>query len=138
MSRQPKTAAEIIAQVSDTNALIIFEILGQPVAKARPRLGRYGGIYTPTATTDQEERIRWAFLAAGYSPQTRTASSFALLVRCYFKGKALSDWDNLGKLVSDALNGMVWKDDRQVTMATVEKFAQDPNPRTEVRIWRRA
>lgn len=32
------------------------------------------------------------------------------------------DWDNLGKLVSDAFNEIVWKDDSQVVDAHVQKF----------------
>lgn len=32
-----------------------------------------------------------------------------------------ADWDNLGKIVSDAANGVLWIDDRQVARAVVEK-----------------
>jgi Holliday junction resolvase RusA-like endonuclease len=31
------------------------------------------------------------------------------------------DWDNIGKLVCDALNGIAWKDDAQVVEASVVK-----------------
>jgi len=30
------------------------------------------------------------------------------------KGGSYGDWDNIGKIVSDALNNIVWKDDAQV------------------------
>ena len=32
------------------------------------------------------------------------------------------DWDNIGKLVSDALNGLAWKDDSQVVKADISKW----------------
>ena len=31
------------------------------------------------------------------------------------------DWDNIGKIISDALNGIAYKDDAQVVSCTVEK-----------------
>lgn len=37
------------------------------------------------------------------------------------------DWDNLGKLVSDAGNQIVWTDDRQVVSARVEKLRMAQN-----------
>lgn len=36
------------------------------------------------------------------------------------------DWDNLGKAVSDALNGVLYVDDAQVVRASVEKVYGDP------------
>jgi Holliday junction resolvase RusA-like endonuclease len=37
------------------------------------------------------------------------------------------DWDNLGKVVSDALNGIAWKDDAQVCWANVKKvYGEQP------------
>jgi len=35
------------------------------------------------------------------------------------------DWDNLGKSVSDALNGVLYHDDALIYSATVEKFIGD-------------
>lgn len=32
------------------------------------------------------------------------------------------DWDNTGKLVSDALNGIVWVDDKQIVEGSVSKW----------------
>lgn len=132
---KPKPYADIIVQ--DINALIHLIVPGQPIAKARPRLGRFGNTYTPAQTEDAEEHIRRLFLEAGYHPSAEAGCEFALVIHAYFKGKRTSDWDNIGKLCSDALTGMVWKDDRQVSLATVEKFERDLNPRTEIRIWRR-
>ena len=37
------------------------------------------------------------------------------------------DWDNTGKLVSDALNGILWMDDKQIVEGSVSKwYGLDP------------
>ena len=37
------------------------------------------------------------------------------------------DWDNIGKIVSDALNKFAFKDDAQITEATIiKKYARTP------------
>ena len=40
----------------------MFVVSGPPVPKARPRVTRFGYTYTPQKTTDQENKIREAFL----------------------------------------------------------------------------
>lgn len=46
---------------------------------------------------------------------------------------AKPDWDNLGKGISDALNGIAWKDDSLVYWSNVKKVYGD-NPRVEVTV----
>ena len=41
------------------------------------------------------------------------------------------DFDNIGKLIADALNGVAYDDDKCIVDAQVRKFYSD-NPRTEV------
>lgn len=56
------------------------------------------------------------------------------MVICYGADKR-ADWDNLGKLVSDALNGIIWVDDRQVIDARVMKLpCPKGQERTEVTV----
>ena len=44
------------------------------------------------------------------------------------------DWDNVGKIICDALNGVAWNDDAQVTQATVRKvYGLTPMVRVEIR-----
>ena len=45
------------------------------------------------------------------------------------------DWDNVGKIVSDALNGIVWTDDRFVSIGNVSKVYA-LNPGLEISIWK--
>lgn len=44
------------------------------------------------------------------------------------------DWDNLAK-VTDALNGVVWRDDAAIVRGVVTKFYSD-RPRLEIAVWR--
>ena len=44
------------------------------------------------------------------------------------------DWDNIGKIVSDALNGIAYRDDSQVVDSRVRKIYSN-EPRTVIRIW---
>jgi Holliday junction resolvase RusA-like endonuclease len=52
---------------------VTFRVVGQPVAKERPRLGRYGNVYTPTRTVDYEEEVGRSFVAASPFPLDQTS-----------------------------------------------------------------
>ena len=41
------------------------------------------------------------------------------------------DWDNIGKLVADALNGVAYDDDKCIVDAQVKKIYSD-HPRTDI------
>lgn len=51
-----------------------------------------------------------------------SGGSFRLEVISY-GANVRSDWDNIGKLVSDALNGVFWEDDRQIVDGRVQKLS---------------
>lgn len=56
-------------------------------------------------------------------PRKRQAAALAGLERPLLK----PDWDNTGKLVSDALNGILWVDDKQIVDGRVVKwYGLDP------------
>ena len=47
----------------------------------------------------------------------------------YWAGRAdlgKPDWDNIGKAVCDALNGVAYKDDSQASIGSVEKLPRTP------------
>jgi Holliday junction resolvase RusA-like endonuclease len=50
-------------------------------------------------------------------------------------GLGRADLDNMLKLVADALNGIAWHDDRQITRTHAEIFMFSDRPRTEVEVW---
>lgn len=106
-----------------------FDVPGIPVPKARARVGRRGG-FTPKRTADYTRVVRdaaslmvallgreWDTNAAHY----RLTVYVVPLAPKKQRGpdELRGDWDNYGKLVSDALNGVAWKDDRAVVDARV-------------------
>ena len=112
--------------------MIQFAIPGHPPRKERPRVVR-GHAFTPKATKDAEKVIallaRKEMREAG--EKMDSTSRFRLTVSAHFKGRVAADWDNIGKIVSDALNGIVWKDDRQVDDARVFRFLSSGPQSTE-------
>ena len=113
--------------------MITLTVPGQPVSKARPRLG-HGHTYTPRKTKDAEGRVA-AYLKASY-PHVRPTGygQFAVYLAFYLKGAPRLDIDNLLKLILDSLNGRVWLDDNQVAVVHAQKYLHADSPRTEVSI----
>lgn len=123
---------------------MVFQIIGKPKGKARPRFdGRHRRTFTPAVTADYERQIRQAYISSGGYLLSET-KPIKILIIAQFK-KAVSskkdaptikpDWDNIGKAVCDALNGIAYKDDSQVVSAKVYKvWAEDSIPKVTVKI----
>jgi Holliday junction resolvase RusA-like endonuclease len=133
---------------------ITFTVPGVPVGKGRPRFARRGAhvaTYTPAKTVSYENLVKhYAFLImAGRAPLKRP---IALAVDIYMpipaswskKRHQLAvcgligattkpDWDNVSKLTADALNGIIYDDDKQIVRAMVTK-QYGLIPRVEVRV----
>lgn len=126
-------------------------IPGEPIAKQRARIMRRGFAFTPAKTVHYETYLRelFAIQYPGFEPLT---GPIALKIWAYFpipKGTSKRmkklmesgfirrdkrpDWDNLGKAVSDALNGVAYADDGQIAVALVEKL-YSRRPRLEIEI----
>lgn len=129
-------------------ARITFTVSGDPVAKARPRLGRGGRVYTPEKTKTWEQVIAYSaprqkYLIKGpirvdvwiYRPIPKSWSA---------KKKEHAEWgelrpvvkpdiDNYAKAVFDALNGIIWEDDSQIVECRLYKYYAN-KPRIEVEI----
>lgn len=122
-----------------------FTIPGKPQGKARPRFTRTGHAYTPDSTRLYEQEVRAAYLeAAGGrtyadAPVTVDILAFYPIPKSAAKARRAAmesgelrpavkpDWDNLGKIICDALNGVAWRDDAQVVRATVDKrYGMEP------------
>jgi Holliday junction resolvase RusA-like endonuclease len=108
-----------------------------------------GHTYTPDKTVNYETLVKQLYITQGHE---RLEGALKLTVNAFFsipkstskknKEKMLQgeirptkkpDWDNVGKIISDALNEMAYKDDCQIVCATVRKWYSD-NPRVEVEI----
>lgn len=118
-----------------------FEVFGEIKGKDRPRVNTYSGsIYTPNKTKDYENLIRQYFQVK-YPGFKQLEGRISVKIEAYFKvpkritkkelaqieGKTLSpikkpDIDNIVKIILDAMNKVLFKDDNQITKLEVEKF----------------
>ena len=118
--------------------MISFEIPGKCVAKERPRKNYKGNWYTPKATKDYEQEVRWWAKIAmkGRKPLTgevkvkiginepippswsegKKAKALAGLINY-----AKSDLDNKIKNLLDGMNGIVYLDDSQVSIIEAQR-----------------
>ena len=117
---------------------VSFDVWGKVRGKGRPRFTRGGHAYTPKATRDYEAAIREAFENATVRPQEPFSGPIAVCIKTYRQlprstPKSVimepdthkSDADNVAKVVLDALNGVAWLDDAQVTSLTVVKLDRE-------------
>ena len=121
------TASDLLARIVDgSTATAVASCVhpGLPVPKARARVAtsrrgkRHG--YTPKRTEEAEGALAVSLLAARCGAGLRVLSGrVALAVVVRFRRAARGDWDNYGKLVSDAGNKVAWADDRQIKRAVV-------------------
>jgi Holliday junction resolvase RusA-like endonuclease len=114
-----------------------FTIPLEPVAKGRPRFSKLGRAFTPSKTRKAEQDIRY-FLSREFS-RPPLEGPIHLFARFTFeRPKSVPehkrpfhtvspDWDNVAKAVTDAANGILFCDDRQIVFATIEK-AYGPKP----------
>ena len=118
-----------------------FFVPGEPRGTARHRTTRSGHTYTPQATTAARAEIAAAYLdtvGAGFPHEGPVELDIVAcfpvraswpkwkreLVECGEDVPCCTkpDFDNIAKLVSDALNGIAYKDDSQIHSATVSKM----------------
>lgn len=134
-----------------------------PQAKGRPRFARATGrAFTPAATVSAERTLRGE-LAHGTTvgkmteglrwplegPLELHVESMLAIPQSWSKRKqeearrgllphvSRPDVDNLGKLVMDAANGVLWKDDSQLVSVTLSKRYNE-TPGTAVTLYRPA
>jgi crossover junction endodeoxyribonuclease RusA len=105
---------------------------GDPIPKGRPRHGR-GHSFTPKRTRDAEQAIRDHALECGVTPFDVPVQ---VKITFYCRTRRRTDWDNLAKLATDALNGIAYSDDHLIHSCNVRlhRAAVGEAPRTEIRI----
>jgi Holliday junction resolvase RusA-like endonuclease len=128
---------------------VTFEVLGDPVAKGRPKFCRRGNFvhtYTPTKTRKAENAIGTEALKHRPAqpfpgPLSVQIDVFRARPKSMTKRERMTlrhpikkpDADNYAKLILDALNGIMWLDDAQVVDLRVRKM-YDNTPRCEIAI----
>lgn len=110
-----------------------FKVYGTPVPKGRPRFTRQGRTYTPKKTYDYETEVaKEARAAMGSSealetpvavfvhvtfpiPQSYSKKRSEACLSGFEKHIKRPDLDNCIKAITDGMNGVVYKDDSQIT-----------------------
>lgn len=141
--------------------MIQFTVFGAPVAQPRARYRNVPGKSYPIAVSNPRKApitqwkydVKMSFLEAGHRLQDGfPVGALAVHIRYYLPRPARlmrakdpdgaiphtgrPDVDNLTKAIFDALNGVAWKDDGQVSMTTMCKHYHEKwgKPRAEIRI----
>ena len=115
-----------------------FTVPGQPRGKERPKFAN-GIAYTPKKTVEYENRIKTSYLekyglkkfdeeaalvihiiAVFEPPASLSQVKKAKLLKSGFPTKK-PDIDNICKVVMDAMNKLVYKDDKQVVAVSMQK-----------------
>jgi Holliday junction resolvase RusA-like endonuclease len=132
----------------------VFVIPGKPMGQQRPRfkrMGKFVKTYDPPESKAYKAKVIKVARAAGvrqmigpvrldinaYLPRPKRLCRKRDPLEAIPVESATPDWDNIGKIVSDALsNGLAYKDDSQVWAGCVRKWyhAKDGLPRVEVSI----
>lgn len=134
-----------------------FTIIGEPMGKQRPKFSRAGSFvktYTPEATANYEQWVKLSYLQQRGDTAIIEDKEIAVTIKAYFKIPASvskkkaeqmrlgyirptkkPDFDNIAKIICDALNGLAYKDDAAIVSANIEKYyAPDDEPKVIVEI----
>ncbi len=109
-----------------------------PIPQPRPRFAN-GRAYQPKKIVDFKEQVQLAALKsmAGEKPIEGEICARIIFYRKFAPtSRNFGDWDNLGKAICDALNGICYKDDSQIVLCTVEKRTDKDFPRIELELCR--
>ena len=115
-------------------------IPGKPLGKQRPRVLKSGITYTPKKTVNYETFVKMMYLEK-YAGEKPFEGPVSMLVSAFYqipksaskrRREAMArhdmppttrpDIDNIAKIIMDALAGIAYEDDKQVTSCAVNKL----------------
>lgn len=117
-----------------------FEVPGKAQAKQRPRLGRFGKVYTPNNTHSYENWIKLCFIDKYKNfvtlkedifmeiliykgiPKSTSKKKKEQMLLGLIKPTTKPDIDNIVKSIFDALNKIAYNDDSQICFLQVRKI----------------
>lgn len=117
-------------------ALLELTIPGDPVPKGRPRHGANGNSYTPSRTRAAEKVVA-QYVALSMRGQKPSDARVGVAVEFFCATARRTDGDNLLKLVTDAMNEIVYDDDAQIEeyFCRVHRGVGAQAARTELFVW---
>lgn len=118
--------------------MLTVHVPGEPVAKGRPRVTKGGTAYTPQRTRSAEAWVKACIVQQVGQPclEGPLALDVAVVLdipvswprkkregaqRGEVRPTSRPDLDNYAKLVCDAGNGLLWRDDSQIVSAMLSK-----------------
>lgn len=132
-----------------------FTVLGEPKGKQRPKFTTIAGhprAITPQQTVNYENLVKLEYQAQCENAYFPDKQPVFVLIDCYMSAPQSSsrkklramleevlrplkkpDFDNVGKVICDSLNGIAYRDDSQIVDGRVRKFFSD-RPRVVVTI----
>lgn len=136
--------------------MLKFVIPGEPCAQGRPRFTTKSGYvkaYDPAKSRNQKAFVKyiatheahkqgWTYtelplhveiIAYMGIPKSKSKKWRTAAIRGQERPTKKPDTDNIFKLVTDALSGVIYADDKQIVSCRVQKWYSE-EPRTEVRI----
>lgn len=126
---------------------MIFEILGEPMGKQRPKFARIGNFtrtYTPKETVNYENWVKLSYQNFGGEhfgnlplkvqitakfpiPKSFSKKKHEQAIDGEIRPTTKPDCDNIAKIICDALNGIAYDDDKQIVSLNVcKKYSETP------------
>ena len=118
-------------------------IPGKPLGKQRPRVLKTGIAYTPKETVNYETFVKMLYLEE-YANEKPFTGPVSMLISAFYQiPKSASkkhkeamarhdippttrpDIDNIAKIIMDALAGVAYEDDKQITSCSINKLYSD-------------
>jgi Holliday junction resolvase RusA-like endonuclease len=124
-------------------AIRILTIPGKPLGKQRPRVLKTGVTYTPKETVNYEAVVKALYIEKYGTEKPFEGPVMINIVAFYQIPKSASkrrkeamakhdimptirpDLDNIAKIIMDALAGVAYEDDKQITSCSINKLYSD-------------
>jgi Holliday junction resolvase RusA-like endonuclease len=132
--------------VTDGPSQIVFVVEGRPVSWARLEARKGKPLFGRQRERSDQMKSAKAMLAAralgalaclrGGRSAWPLEGAFSVSIRAFYPTAVMGDVDRLAGLPLDALEGIAYRTDRQVTTLSVVRLIDRERPRVEVAVWR--
>ena len=96
------------------------------ISKSNEKIfNRQGRPFTSRRFKDFERSLQVSFLAQKPSDFKLLIGPIYVSILCRFKDKRKPDTPNLPKSITDAFNGIIWEDDRQISELKIQAILTD-------------